>query len=352
MTELAKVGRVRIGASAIKSKSGGFRAALLRPELTAIVGTIVVFVFFAVNAGSNGFLTFAGTRNYLEVACEIGIVAVPVTLLLIAGEFDLSVGVMIGASGIAVAYTIETFNCPLWAGLLVGFAVAGLVGAINGLIVVRMGIPSFLVTLASMFVVKGVGLALTLILVGTSQIFRVKSFLTGDPLLPLFAGSVWGLNVSIVWWVGLTLLAAYVLESTHFGNWIYACGGDRDAALKMGVPVGKVKIILYVLTAMSATLVSTLAMMVVDQADVAQGAGKEFEAVTATVIGGAAITGGFGSPIGSLFGALMFGMVSQGFFYTDIDDNWFYAFVGAILLLAVAINKYVRQAAMRTSRSR
>jgi simple sugar transport system permease protein len=189
-------------------------------------------------------------------------------------------------------------------------------------------------------------------LVGTSQIFNVKTGVQGDWILPVLSGSIFGLNISIFWWVGITVVAAYVLENTHFGNWIYASGGNREAALNMGVPVGAVKVTLYVLTSLSATLVSTLAMMVVDQADVAQGAGKEFEAVTSAVIGGAAITGGFGSPIGSLFGALMFGMVSQGFFYTNIDDNWFYAFVGAMLLLAVAINTYIRQTAMRSSQRR
>jgi simple sugar transport system permease protein len=323
---------------------------MLSPELTAVAGTIVVFAFFAFNAGGNGFLTFAGTRNYLEVAGEIGIIAVPVTLLLIAGEFDLSVGVMIGATGVAVAYTATVFGWPLWACLLVGLTVAGAVGLINGLVVVRMGIPSFLVTLASMFMVKGVTLAVTMLLIETTQIFRVKTALKGDFLLPLFGGTIWGLDISIVWWIGLTLLAAYVLSNTRFGNWIYASGGDREAALKMGVPVGVVKVSLYVATSMSATLVAVLSMMLVDQAEATQGGGKEFEAVTAAVIGGAAITGGFGSPIGSFFGALMFGMVSQGFFYTDIDDNWFYGFVGAILLVAVAINKYVRQAAARPTR--
>jgi simple sugar transport system permease protein len=338
--------------TATPPRRGNIRAIVLRPELTAIAGTVAVFLFFAFNAGHNGFLTFVGTRNYLEVAAEVGIVAVPVTLLLIAGEFDLSVGVLIGVSGIAVAYTMQTFHLPLWGGLVVGFAVSGMVGLINGLVVVKMGIPSFLVTLATMFIVKGVGLAVTLILVGTSQIFGVKANAGGDLLLPLLSGSIFGLNISIFWWVGITLVAAYVLEHTHFGNWIYASGGNREAALNMGVPVGAVKVTLYVLTSLSATLVSTLAMMVVDQADVAQGAGKEFEAVTSAVIGGAAITGGFGSPIGSLFGALMFGMVSQGFFYTNIDDNWFYAFVGAMLLLAVGINNYVRQTALRSGRRR
>jgi simple sugar transport system permease protein len=331
---------------------GGFRTIVLSPELTAVAGTVAVFLFFAWNAGDNGFLTFLGTRNYLDVAATIGIVAIPVTLLLIAGEFDLSVGVTIGATGIAIAYPIVFLGWPLWASLLCGAALAAAVGLANGLVVVRMGIPSFLVTLASMFIIKGVALAVTLLAVDASQIFRVKSTLKGDPLLPLFSGSIFGFHTSLAWWIALTVVAAYVLGNTRFGNWIYASGGDREAALKMGVPVGRVKISLYMLTSLSSALVATLSMMVVDQAEVIQGAGKEFEAVTAAVIGGAAITGGFGSPIGTFFGALMFGMVSQGFFYTDIDDNWFYAFVGGILLLAVAVNKYVRQAAMRPGRGR
>ena len=343
-------------AGSLSPASGGTRRwtilqqLLLSPELTAVAGTIAVFAFFAINAGHSGFLTFAGTRNYLEVAAEIGIIAVPVTLLLIAGEFDLSVGVMVGATGVVIAYCVTSLGWPLWASLVAGLCLAALIATINALVVVWMGIPSFLVTLASMFIIKGATLAGTMLALQTTQIFQIKEALAGDWLLPLFGRSVWGLNVSIAWWVGLSVLAAYVLGNTRFGNWIYASGGDREAALKMGVPVNAVKITLYIATSMSAALVATLSMMLVNQMEAGQGEGKEFEAVTAAVIGGAAIGGGFGSPIGTLFGALMFGMVSQGFFYTSIDDNWFYAFVGAILLAAVAINKYVRQAASRPGR--
>jgi simple sugar transport system permease protein len=322
------------------------RTALLRPELTALISTIVVFLFFAIVAGDAGFLTFVGTRNYLQVAAMIGIVATPITLLLVAGEFDLSVGTMIGAAGVIVAYPIVKMGWPLWAATLLGVAAASVVGSINGFFIVRVNIPSFLVTLGMMFVLRGLSLALSLLVAGTTQVFGIKAKLAGDPLLHLFAGNVIGLPVSIFWWIGLALLGAHVLSNTQFGNWVYAAGGDRDAATKMGVPVAAVKTTLYVLTAISAVLVAMLNMFYVDMADVAQGLGKEFEGITAAVVGGTAITGGLGSPIGTAIGALMFGMISQGFFYTDINDSWFYAIVGAMLLGAVVINTYVRRAAL------
>ena len=350
--ELVSPGKSLRSAVLADKPRGWPRALILRPEVTAVAGTVLVFAFFGLYAGDAGFLSFVGTRNYLEVSTSIGIIAVPVTLLLIAGEFDLSVGVMVGATGMAAGYTIVFLDGPLWAGLLTGGALAALIGMINGFVVVRIGIPSFLVTLAMMFIIRGVGLALAILVTDTSYIFQVRNTARDDLLFPLFSGTIGGLNAGLAWWVGLTFLAAYVLENTRFGNWIYACGGDREAALKMGVPVEAVKITLYVMTAMGAMLVAVLNMMIVDQADIAQGRWKELEGIAAAVIGGAAITGGFGSPIGTFFGALMFGMVSQGFFYTDINDNWFFAFVGGILLVAVIVNKYIREAAARPTRSR
>jgi simple sugar transport system permease protein len=323
------------------------RTALLRPELTALVSTILVFAFFAVNAGDRGFLSFPGTRNYLMVAAEIGLIATPVTLLLVAGEFDLSVGTAIGAAGIAIAYPLAYFHWPLWAALLSGFVVTSLVGLVNGLLVVRLCIPSLLATLGMMFFLRGLTLAGTLALTGTTQIYQLKAAVAGDVLLPLFAGTIFGLPASIFWWLGLALVSAYFLANTRYGNWIYASGGDRDAAVKMGIPVSLVKAWLFVYVSISAVIVAANGMFYVDMADVAQGLGKEFEGITAAVIGGGATIGGLGSPIGTVLGALMLGMISQGFFYTNINDNWFYSFVGAVLVIAVIVNRYTRGAAMR-----
>jgi simple sugar transport system permease protein len=320
-----------------------FRGLLLRPELTALLSTLAVFTFFALAAGNAGFLTLVGTRNYLQVASMIGIVGTPITLLLVAGEFDLSVGTMIGAAGIVVAYPIVTFGWPLWAAAGLGFVFATLVGTLNGLLVARLSIPSFLVTLGMMFVLRGLSLAVTLMVAGTTQVFGLKAKLAGDPLYGLFAGNWLDMPVSIYWWVGLALIGAYMLASTRFGKWILASGGDgryrqdgRAGACGRHPHTA----------AMSAVIVALLNMFYVDMADVAQGLGKEFEGITAAVVGGTAITGGIGSPIGTLIGALMFGMISQGFFYTDINDSWFYAIVGGMLLVAVVINTFVRRAAL------
>ncbi|HVZ14728.1 MAG TPA: ABC transporter permease [Bauldia sp.] len=328
------------------------RAVLLRPELTAFVGVIVVFAFFALTAGDSGFLSFTGTKKYLQVAAEIGILATPVTLLLVAGEFDLSVGTMIAAGGIAVAFPISFLHWPLWASICSGLVVAGIVGAANGFLVLRLGMPSFLATLGMMFFLRGATLGLTLMMTGATQIFRLKESLAGDPLLPFFSGTPLGLPVAIYWWLASVAVAAYILANTRWGNWIYASGGDREAAVKMGIPVARLKVTLYILTAISAVVVAMVEMFYVDITDVTQGLGKEFEAITAAVVGGAAISGGIGSPIGTALGTLMFGMISQGFFYTDINDNWYYAFVGAMLVAVVTINSYTRRAAMRQGRSK
>lgn len=338
--------------TAIRPPAAGFtllkmlRSAFLRPELTAFVSTILVFAFFAVSAGDQGFLSFSGAKNYLAVAAEIGIVATPVTLLLVAGEFDLSVGTAIGAAGIAIAYPLVNFHWPLWAALLSGFAVTSLVGLVNGLLVVRLGIPSFLATLGMMFFLRGLTLAGTFALTGTTQIYQLRAAVPRDVLLPLFAGTIFGLPASIFWWLGLALASTHFLSNLRYGNWIYASGGDRDAAIKMGVPVSLVKVCLFVSVSASAVIVAANSMFYVDMADISQGLGKEFEGITAAVVGGGATVGGVGSPIGTVLGALMLGMISQGFFYTSINDNWFYSFVGAVLVIAVIVNKYTRDAVL------
>jgi len=323
------------------------RAGLLRPEFTAVIGTVVVFCYFAFFAGSSGFLTETGTRNYLSVAAEIGIIAAPITLLLIAGEFDLSVGAMMGTGGILFAYPVVYWG---WAILpAVGLALAGacIVGLVNGLFVTKTNVPSFIITLAMMFILSGVTLAVTNSLTGGVSISGIESRLQGDPLLPLLTGKIFGFPVSICWWLGWTACAALILDRARVGNWIYATGGNSEAAVKAGVPIDRIKVALFIGTSIAATLTGILVIFVADVAAVnagtGAGTGKEFQAAVAAVIGGALITGGYGSPVGTAFGALLFGIVNQGFFYTSINDDWFAAFVGAMLLAAVLINRYTRR---------
>jgi simple sugar transport system permease protein len=328
------------------ARSERLRGLVGRPELTALAGAIAVFLFFVVTAGDSGFLTSQGTVNYLEVAAQLGIIAVFVTLLMIAGEFDLSVGSMLGAAGVIVAYTATELAWPLWAALLLAIVASGLVGLLNGYLVIRTGLPSFIVTLAALFILRGATIALTrLVTDGSTQVGGVDAATQGDPLRGLLAGELFGVPAAVFWWIGLTICATVVLAKTRFGNWIFGAGGDAEAARKLGVPVARVKIALFVLTALSAALVAAIGVLDNGAADVQQGQLKEFQAITASVIGGTLLTGGFGTAVGTAFGALIFGMVSQGLFFTGVDADWFQAFLGGMLLAAVLVNRYVQQRA-------
>jgi simple sugar transport system permease protein len=345
---------------------------LSRPELGAVAGTVLVFVFFAVTAGDSGIFSAKGTINFLEVSAQLGILAAAVALLMIAGEFDLSIGSMIGFAGIIIAIPPIMWGWPLWASVLLAFASCIFVGYLNGLIVVRTGLPSFIVTLGSLFMLRGLTLGITRGITGRTQASGLHEYSAGDWITPLFAGQVlktpirWladlgviakrpdglpaisGIPVSIVWWIGLTLFCTWLLTRTRFGNWIFASGGDPNAARNMGVPVARTKITLFMFTGFAAALFAAIQVLVTGSADTLRGNLKEFEAIIAVVIGGTLLTGGYGSAVGAMFGALIFGVVQMGIFYTGIDTDWFKLFMGAMMVTAVLFNSYVRSRAMRS----
>lgn len=326
-----------------------FQRLLNRPDFGAIGGVVLVYAVFAVVAGDQGFLSVRGTVNYLEVAALLGINSVAVSLLMIAGEFDLSVGSMIGAAGMAIAIMLVEFGWPLWLTILLAFGFAALVGWFNSTLVLRTGLPSFIVTLGSLFMLRGLTIGLTRWITGRTIVSGVRRVVEGDWLYPLFTATPLGLPMSVYWWVGLTALASWLLYRTQFGNWIFGVGGNAQAARNAGVPVGRVKTILFIATAASSTLVAALTVLTAGSADVLRGQQKEFEAIITAVIGGNLLTGGYGSVFGASLGALIFGMVRQGFFFTGVHTDWFQVFLGAMLLIAVLFNNYLRKKAM-TSR--
>jgi simple sugar transport system permease protein len=325
-------------------KVGALRRWLTRPELAAVAGAILVFVFFAIVAGDSGFLTSGGAASYLEVAAQLGIVAVPVAMLMIAGEFDLSVGSMVGAAGMIIAITTTEYAWPLGAAVLLAFAVALAVGFFNGYLVIRTGLPSFIVTLAMLFALRGLTIGFARLLTGRTQI-GLSDAVSNSPLTPLFAGTIGSFSVTIVWWLALAVLGTWVLQRTTFGNWIFGAGGDANAARNVGVPVSRVKITLFMCTALSAALLATIQVLDAGSADVLRGELLELQAIAASVIGGVLLTGGYGSVVGALFGALIFGMVQQGIFFTGVNTDWFLVFVGAMLLVAVLFNNVIRKRA-------
>jgi simple sugar transport system permease protein len=324
-----------------------FRKLLIRPELGACFATILVFIVFVVIAGKQGFLSAQGTINYLEVAAQLGILASAVALLMIAGEFDLSVGSMIGAAGMLMAVLTIQFGWPLWLAIIAAILFALVVGYINGYLVVKTRLPSFIITLASLYVLRGLTVGVTLLLTKFTRVSGLRARTENDWLAGLLTGHPAGIPISIWWWVVLTFALGWVLFRTPYGNWIFAAGGDANAARNVGVPVAQVKISLFMLTAASAALLAALQVLNTGSADVLRGEQKELEAVAAAVIGGNLLTGGYGSVLGAAVGALILGMVQQGIFYTGISTDWFKAVLGAMLLGAVFINNYLRQQALR-----
>ena len=321
---------------------------LSRPEIGAIIGAILVWAVFAVWAGGSGFLSLAGTATYLEVAAQVGIVASAVALLMIAGEFDLSVGSVVGAAGMVIAIGIGELGLPPFVAVLLAFAFALVVGFVNGYLVVKTRLPSFIVTLGMLFILRGLTIGVTRALTGRTQIGGLADAVERDPIAGIFTADIGPFSASVVWWIGVALLATFILLRTSFGNWIFGVGGSAVAARNVGVPVSRVKIILFMATAASAALLATIQVLQVGSGDVLRGADKEFEAIITAVIGGTLLNGGYGSAIGAVFGALTLGMTKQGIVFAGIPGDWYQAFLGVLLLLAVIVNNYIRQRATMT----
>lgn len=337
-------------------RESALKKLLRRPELGAISGAILVWIIFALAAGDR-FVSLRGSANFLAVASELGILAIAVSLLMIGGEFDLSIGSMIGACGMIIAILSVQMGWNIWAAIAVSLIVALVVGAINGLLVIRTRLPSFIITLGTLFIIRGLTIGITRLVTGRTQVGGVKDALGYDSASQVFASvlsivdpaSARGLSanfpISILWWLLIAALATYVLLRTRPGNWIFGIGGDAMAARNVGVPVNRMKIILFMLTAASAWLVATIQVLSVGSADTLRGESREFYAIIAVVIGGNLLTGGYGSAIGAAFGALIFGMVQQGIVFTGIDSDWFLVFMGAMLIIAVLVNNYIRKLA-------
>ena len=338
-----------------------------RPELGAIGGVVLVTVFFLITADRSMF-TLSGIMNFMTPAAQLGILGIAAALLMIGGEFDLSIGSMIAFAGMIFGVFVVNLDLPLIAAIPLTLAFAAAIGAANGLVVLRTGLPSFIVTLAGLFVLRGAALVgLKLFTGGSTQLRGIRDAVEGDMLAPLFSGDAFGfvmrglaeaglvetfksgtpkvpgIPVEIIWFAGFTLIATYVLLRTPIGNWIFATGGDEAAAKNSGVPVRGIKISLFMLTALAAALVAIITVIDAGSTDARRGFSKEFEAIIAAVIGGCLLTGGYGSAIGAFFGAIIFGMVTIGLTYTNFDQDWFQVFLGGMLLLAVIFNNVIRR---------
>jgi simple sugar transport system permease protein len=324
---------------------------LKRPEVGALVAAIVIFVFFATTTAA--FATASGSSTWLRSASTLGIMAVAVALLMIGGEFDLSAGAMTGFTGLVVGVLTTEYGLNIWAAILVSLALALGIGAINGILVMKTGLPSFIVTLGTFFVLQGIDLAGTKALIGQVAIQGMTDVPFYDQAKKVFGSSI-DINgndpggqvyASVFWWIGVTAIATWVLMRTRTGNWIFSVGGAQTAARQIGVPVFKTKVGLFMTTAGAGWLVGMLLIFTTSTVQSNTGVGQEFIYIICAVVGGCLMTGGYGSAIGAAFGALIYGMVSQGIVYSGWDNNWLKAFLGVMLLGAVLLNEWVRKRA-------
>jgi simple sugar transport system permease protein len=268
---------------------------------------------------------------------------------MIGGEFDLSAGVMIGSSGLLLGYLVTHAHLNVWPAIAIVLVFGLTIGFVNGLAVVKTKLPSFIVTLATFFVLQGVNAAGTLKLTGLTAIDNIDSGHGFASARRVFASdfSSYAFKVKVLWWIGLTLAGAWLLAKTRFGNWIYSAGGEPNAARNVGVPVARTKITLFMMTSGVAALMGIIEALELRSMQAKEGIGLEFIFIICAVVGGCLLTGGFGSVIGTFFGAAMLGMVQLGIIDAQWDSNWTYTFQGGILFAAVLLNLFVRNRAER-----
>jgi simple sugar transport system permease protein len=334
---------------------------LRRPELGSLMGAIAVFVLFAVTDASSNHLWLkqVGLAAWTQQAAFFGILAVPVGLLMIGGEFDLSTGVMSGVTAIVMALLVGKYHWDTWLAIVGTVVFATIIGLINGIVVVRTKLPSFIVTLATFFVLRGVSVGGVLLLNHNSTQVSVTSLNPSglSSAKTIFGSSFFksgaltnGYSTGIIWFILVTIVGSYVLSRTTFGNWIFASGGDQNAARNIGVPVNRTKILLFLSTSLAAALVGIISFTQSSSAVSEQGVGYEFFYIIAAVVGGCLLDGGYGSAVGAALGACIIGMAFEGVIYAGWDSSWNFTFLGVILFVAVAVNTIIYRRALRARR--
>ena len=317
-----------------------------RPEIGALLAAVVVAIFFWTQNAL--FLQLDGIANWTDVASTIGIPAVVVALLMIGGEFDLSAGVMTGSAGLMLGILTTELDMNIWLAIVITMIAAGTVGFINGYMVMATKLPSFIVTLATFFVLQGANLGVTKAITNQVAVSNIDSAAGYDSANKIFGGSFWSphdFRITVLWWLAATAIATWVLSRTRVGNWIFGVGGDANAARNVGVPVARVKIGLFKTTSLVCALTGIMIALRLASTQAGQGVGDEFQYIIAAVVGGCLLTGGYGSAVGASLGATIIGMAFIGIQFSGWNTDWRFLFLGVILLVAVLVNNYIRKRA-------
>ncbi len=329
-----------------------WRRLFTRPELGAIVGAVGIFFFFGLI--DTQFWKLATAARYLDFAAPLAIMAVAVALLMIGGEFDLSSGALVGSSSLLTGIFATEADLHLAVAMLLSLVFALLIGFTNAQLVLRTKLPSFIITLGTMFLLLGANVGLTSAIVGTIRIEDLEEAAGYGVIQPILAKSFGtppeDFRIVILWALAITALASWVLLRTRVGNWIFAVGGDQNAARSVGVPVNKTKTGLFMYVSASAWFVGNTSIVRLTSTQSSLGRGEEFQYIIAAVVGGCLLTGGFGSAAGAAIGALIMAMVFIGIPTVGWEPDWRLSFFGGLLLLAVLLNNWVRNKAQEASR--
>ena len=330
-------------------KTSTLQKLLQRPELGSLVGAIVIYIFFF--AVAEPFRSAAALSTVLYVSSTYGIMAVGVALLMIGGEFDLSAGVAVTTAALASSLFAFEFSLNIWVGILFGLLMALTIGFINGYLVMRTGIPSFLITLGTFLMLQGLNLAVTKLLTGqvaSQSIADMDGYATAQKIFASeFNVAGVSVRITVIYWLLFVAIATWMLLRTKVGNWIYAVGGDAESARAVGVPVAHTKIGLFMGVGFLAWFSGMHLLFRFDTVQSGEGVGNEFIFIIAAVIGGCLLTGGYGTAVGAAIGAFIYGMTNQGIVYAGWNPDWVRFFLGVMLLLATLTNLWVRNQASR-----
>jgi simple sugar transport system permease protein len=319
----------------------GRRSLFRSPMMGAGVTLVIVFVLFSIFVPE--FLTMRSISGIINAATLTGIIAIGVTLLMIAGEFDLSVGPVMAMGGFVFGFYVMG-GVNSWLAIVIALVVCMFMGLFNGFVVVRARMPSFIVTLGTAFLFTGVVWAYS-----GGQVLQITDdmpiFAVLNGRMEALAAWIPGANfrTSIFWLLGLVAFFQFILVRTRFGNHIFAVGGNRDAAAAQGVAVGRVKTICFMITSVLAGLAGVFLFAQFKTVRIATGTGEELKAIAAAVVGGTLITGGYGSVVGTLIGVLLISTLRTGVVLMDVisADN-FDAIVGVTIVAAAILNNYLR----------
>ena len=312
---------------------GLLRRPLQRPELASLGGLVAAFAVFSI-LRPDLFLSQDNGINVASLAAQYGIVAVGVTVLMIGGHFDLSVGTIVGLTGWAMYYFGNVLGLPPIATILCALAFGALLGAINGILQVRTGLPSFIITLATSLVYRG------LLTMETSGFPVVVKF-PADYAQAIAGKHLFGYRMSLLWFLVVALLATLFLLRTRMGNWAFAIGQNPTAAKNLGVPVARTTVTLFALSGLTSGIAGVVVAVQYFSIDANRGVGWELIAIAMAVIGGTLLTGGYGSVLGTVLGAFMYAMVNDGLLLIGLQGYWVNIFLGVVVLVAVLINRMV-----------